>query len=90
MTSTFRKPKNSLSVESAPVPVRRFEMGATAVHFFEFLQEHGYDVHARGGEKYYSLRHGKVGRFATVTRLQIMQLVDKLRKKKGLQPFYKI
>lgn len=86
MTSTLPKRKNLLSADT--VKVRRFEPGATGVYFFEFLQSCGYDVHSANGHRY-GIRRGKMGRFKSVSRAEIMEIVDAERKKRGLEPFKK-
>jgi len=89
MTSIKRKRKNSLSVETVQtVQVRRFEMGATGIHFFSFLESCGYTVHATHGGRY-SIRKGKSSRFRLMTRKEILELIDKLRKNRGLEPILK-
>jgi len=93
MTSMKRKPKNLSSDKkkkgTGVVKVRRFEMGVSSVYFFDFLESCGYSIHSANGHRY-GLRKGKVGRFSNVSREEVMQLVDELRKRRGLQPFKKV
>jgi len=69
-------------------PVRRFEMGVSSVYFFDFLESCGYCIYSSNGHRY-SVRKGKVGRFKTMTKADVMLLVDRLRVNRGLEPFYK-
>ena len=69
------------------VKVRRFEPGVSSIYFFDFLESCGYTISSANGHRY-NVRLGKVGRFKKMSRLQVRQLVDELRIKRGLEPFY--
>lgn len=70
------------------VRVRRFEMGASSLLFFDFLDRCGYKVHHLSGA-YYNLKRKGDLKYKRVRTGKLMELVDDLRIKKGLEPLKK-
>lgn len=70
--------------------VRRFEMGASGLNFVDYLKQRGYDVQGiHNGQKYKVRKPGASGRPKSMTKTAVLQMVDDLRKKAGLQPIYR-
>lgn len=69
---------------SKPVPVRRFEMGCSAIGGDDFLKNCGYVVMTAGGGMY-RVGHGK-GKPKTMRQAALVDLLDQERLKRGLEP----
>lgn len=72
----------------AGVPIRKFEIGASADGFYEMLKDMGYGVHVHG-YAYYVSKLGSPGRPKSMTRQQLMKMLDDARIEKGLEPIVK-
>lgn len=75
----------------SPVPVRRFEMGASGQGHDDFLKKHGYIATSCGGLAY-SMRLKRIGargRPKNIRKKKLMELLDSLRMAEGLEPIVK-
>jgi len=73
------------------VPVRRFEMGASATNYDSFLQAIGYIVHpTRNGAGFKVRQAGQRGAGKFHTRAQLIALLDQERMKRGLEPIVRV
>lgn len=66
------------------IPVRRFEMGASAMGADNMLKEYGYSVYYTGKKLFRVWRDGK--KVESMTQKQLIALLDEVRVARGLEP----